>query len=101
MPAQSTLRQYPRLWRLSYPGRAQLEISYHCKPAAENNSSAISYLAASSSSSGFGSTPAAICRPILVVGSTVSAYAEMWFTPRSMAVRTDVRQSSRPSPGAP
>ena len=45
--------------------------------------------------------PAAIRRPIFVFGAMVSAYAEIWLTPKSMAVRTDVRQSSRLSPGAP
>ena len=63
--------------------------------------SAISYLFASSSSSGLDNVPAAIRRPIFVFGAMVSAYAEIWLTPKSMAVRTDVRQSSRLSPGAP
>ena len=34
-------------------------------------------------------------------GATVNAYAEIWSTPKSIAVRTETRQSSRLSPGAP
>ena len=56
------------------PGRAQLEISYHSRPASPSTWSARTYLSAWSSSSGWRAGSAARGVP----GSTVRAYALTW-----------------------
>ena len=81
--------------------RAQLETSYHSRPAAVRRSSARSYLSARSSSSGIGSSPRRTRRASAVPSSTIREYADTWSGSHASAASSEVSQSAIDSPGVP